>query len=125
MCQSDKKLAKLYKRNCRSDDLHGDVGHAMNAHSQPAVFVKIACLAVACLALTGCGLRGAPSYSIFGAFFPAWLLCAAIGLAGSVALRGLVIASGLEEAVPFRLLVYTAFAAGVAVWLWMALFGVR
>ena len=97
----------------------------MNAHSQLAVFVKIACLAVAYLSLTGCSLKGAPSYSIFGAFFPAWLLCAAIGLVGSFALRGLVIASGLEEAVPFKLLVYTAFATGVAVWLWMALFGVR
>jgi hypothetical protein len=124
-CQSDEKMAKLHKRKCRSDDLHGNVGHAMNAHSLQAVVVNIACLAAACLALTGCSLGGAPSYSIFGAFFPAWLLCAAIGLAGSVALRGLVIASGIEEAVPFRLLVYTAFAAGIAVWLWMALFGVR
>jgi hypothetical protein len=105
--------------------VYANIGHAMNAHSQPAVFLKIVCIAVAYLALTGCSLRGAPSYSIFGAFFPAWLVCAAIGLAGSVALRGLVIASGIEEAIPFKLLVYIAFAAGVAVWLWMALFGVR
>jgi hypothetical protein len=119
------ELAKIHKRECRSNGLHGDVGHAMNARSHPAVFVKVACLAAACLALTGCSLEGAPSYSLFGAFFPAWLLCAGIGLAGSVALRGFVIASGIEEAVPLKLLVYTAFAAGVAVWLWMALFGVR
>jgi hypothetical protein len=87
----------------------------MDAHSQQAVFVKVACLAVACLALTGCSLGGAPSYSLFGAFFPAWLLCAAIGLTGSLALRSLVIALGIEDAVPLRLLVYTAFAASVTV----------
>jgi hypothetical protein len=88
-------------------------------------FVRFMCLCIACLGLSACGLRGAPSYSIFGAFFPAWLLCAGIGLVGSVVLRVLVIATGFEETLPWPLLVYTAFATGVALWLWLALFGER
>lgn len=90
---------------------------------QAGTFVRLVCLYTACLGLSACDLRGAPSYSIFGAFFPAWLLCAGIGLVGSVVLRVLVIALGFEEALPWPLLVYTAFATGVALWLWLALFG--
>jgi hypothetical protein len=90
---------------------------------QARTFVRFICLWITCLGLSACSLRGAPSYSLFGAFFPAWLLCAGIGLLGSVVLRVLVIALGFEEALPSPLLVYTAFATGVALWLWLALFG--
>jgi hypothetical protein len=75
--------------------------------------------------LAVCSLRGAPSYSLFGAFFPAWLLCATIGALGSIGLRSFVIAMGLEDAMPFKLLVYVAFAVGLALWLWLSLFGDR
>ena len=92
---------------------------------QAGTFVRFVCLGIACLGLSACSLRGAPSYSIFGAFFPAWLLCAGIGLVGSVVLRVVVIALGFEEALPWPLVVYTAFATGVALWLWLALFGER
>ena len=88
-------------------------------------FARLVCLCTVCLGLSACDLRGAPSYSIFGAFFPAWLLCAGIGLVGSVVLRVLVIAIGFEEALPWPLLVYLAFATGVTLWLWLGLFGER
>jgi YtcA family len=71
------------------------------------------------------GCAGAPSLPIAGAFFPAWLVCAAVGLLGAVLFRVLAIASGLEDAIPLRLVVYTAFAVGMAVWLWLVLFGDR
>jgi hypothetical protein len=90
---------------------------------QAGTLVRFVCLCVAYLGLSACSLRGAPSYSIFGAFFPAWLLCVGIGLVGSAVLRVLVIALGFEEALPMPLLVYMAFATGVALWLWLALFG--
>jgi hypothetical protein len=82
-----------------------------------------AVVGAACSGLGGCSLDGAPSYSLFGAFFPAWLLCAVCGLAAAFVFRGVVITTGLEEAMPFKLLVYTAFGAGLAVWLWLSLFG--
>ncbi len=75
------------------------------------------------LGLGGCALRGAPSYSIFGAFFPAWLLCAVLGIFASLILRTVLIAADFEEAMPFKLLVYLAFAVGSTLWLWLALFG--
>ena len=78
-------------------------------------------LLAACL-LGGCSLKGAPSYSIFGAFFTAWLLCAGIGIAGSIGLRSLFIATGLEAEMPFRPLMYFAFAAGLTLSIWLLLF---
>jgi hypothetical protein len=77
----------------------------------------------ATLALAGCSLAGAPSYSIFGAFFPAWLLCAGIGVAGAICLRRIAIGTGLEPKMPFKPLVYIAFAAALALSTWMLLFG--
>jgi len=85
--------------------------------------LRTAFLLIGWVALSACDLRGAPSYSIFGAYFPAWLLCSAIGILASVALRAAVVASGLEDAIPLRLLVYLGFAAAVALWLWLSLFG--
>ena len=88
-----------------------------------ATILRTTFLLIGSIALSACDLRGAPSYSIFGAYFPAWLLCSAIGILGSVALRAAVVASGLEDAIPLRLLVYVGFAAAVALWLWLSLFG--
>jgi hypothetical protein len=84
---------------------------------------KGGCIALVSFGLGGCALRGAPSYSIFGAFFPAWLLCAVLGISASILLRTVLIATDFEEAVPFKLLVYLAFAVGSTLWLWLALFG--
>ena len=88
-----------------------------------ATMLRTAFLLIGSIALSACDLRGAPSYSIFGAYFPAWLLCSAIGILGSVGLRAVVVASGLEDAIPLRLLVYVGFATAVALWLWLSLFG--
>jgi hypothetical protein len=88
-----------------------------------ATIFRIAFLSIGSVALSACDLHGAPSYSIFGAYFPAWLLCSAIGILGSVALRAAVVASGLEDAIPLRLLIYVSFATAVALWLWLSLFG--
>jgi hypothetical protein len=100
-------------------------GKNRHASGLPDIACKLSCLCIAGLGLSGCSLRGAPSYSLFGAFFPAWLLCAAIGAVGSLGLRSFVIAVGLEDAMPFKLLVYVAFAVGLALWLWLSLFGER
>lgn len=79
----------------------------------------------ACVGLTGCSLGGAPSYDLFGAPFPAWLLCAALGIVGALVFRGVSIAAGLDDVMPLRLPTYAAFGAAASLWLWLALFGER
>jgi hypothetical protein len=40
---------------------------------------------------------GAPSFDLFGAFFPAWLLCGIAGIAGPVATRVAFVSSGVAD----------------------------
>jgi len=64
----------------------------------------VALLATA-LALSGCAVQGAPSYTLFGAYFPAWMFCAAIGLVAAIVARASFEASGLAHVLPYQLFV--------------------
>lgn len=64
--------------------------------------------------LTGCERPLSPSFPLFGAYFPAWLACAAFGLAGALVVRVVFIRIGLDDLLPWRLLVYTCLGAGLA-----------
>ncbi|WP_454915937.1 YtcA family lipoprotein [Xanthobacter sediminis] len=52
-----------------------------------------------------------PSLPLFGAYFPSWLICAAAGVIGAVVMRGVFIRLGIDEVLPWRLLVYACLAA--------------
>lgn len=71
----------------------------------------------------GAQVAGAPSIPAFGAFFPAWLLCAALGIFGAVILRLVFIKIGLDDVLPWPLAVYTAVAVALAVITSSLLFG--
>ena len=45
--------------------------------------------------LTGC--RGIPSINLCGTFFPAWMLCVAIGIIGALVLRRVFVRTDLER----------------------------
>ncbi|MBY3537552.1 hypothetical protein HFN68_32425 [Rhizobium laguerreae] len=64
--------------------------------------------------LTGCTPKASPSVPLFGAFFPSWLLCAVIGIIGSVILRAIFIRSGMDDQLPWRSIVYVSIAATIA-----------
>lgn len=65
---------------------------------------------------TGCG--GAPSVTIAGAYFPAWLLCAIIAVVAAVFIRVLMVATGLANYIPYQLAVCCSAGAIVALILW-------
>jgi hypothetical protein len=69
--------------------------------------------------LTGCVEHGAPSFALFGAYFPFWLLSAVAGIAGALIAHRVFIATGWVRAVPYQLSVCTAIGIvfGVLVWL--------
>jgi hypothetical protein len=70
------------------------------------------------LGLGGCDV-GAPSLSLVGSYFPAWILCSLIGLAVGLAARVGLSATRLAEAAAYPLVVCiaTGVIAGVATWL--------
>jgi hypothetical protein len=68
-------------------------------------------------------VAAAPSLVVFGAFFPAWILCAVIGVVGAVLVRAALVKLKLDELLPAKLIVYLAFAIliGIGVWrVWYA-----
>ncbi|WP_020173559.1 YtcA family lipoprotein [Methyloferula stellata] len=68
-------------------------------------------------ALTGC--NSAPSQSILGSYFPSWMICALIGLAATIVVRQLLVASGLSETLPAPVIVYLALATAFAFATWL------
>jgi hypothetical protein len=75
------------------------------------------------LSLSGCGAAGAPSYDLFGAFFPAWLLCGTVGIAGAAAARVVFVSTGLAHTLPYQLAVCTAIGVITALLVWLVGFG--
>lgn len=73
------------------------------------------------LALVGSEARAAPTLSLFGAYFPNWLLCGVIGVLAAIAARIALVASGLSAAVPAQLVACVAVGVIVASlgWLWL------
>jgi hypothetical protein len=75
------------------------------------------------LSLGGCYTGGAPSFTLFGAFFPAWLLCGIVGIVGAVVARGAFVSSGLANTLPYQLAVCTAIGVITALLIWLIGFG--
>jgi len=68
------------------------------------------------LSMVGCG--GAPSVTVAGAYFPAWLLCALIAVVVTVIVRGLMVVTGLSNHIPYQLAVCSSIGVIVALVVW-------
>jgi hypothetical protein len=80
-------------------------------------------LALPLLSLGGCSEVGAPTLSIFGAFFPAWLLCAVLGIFVALGARIFFAARNLIDVLPFQLSVCTSLGVISALLVWLICFG--
>jgi len=83
-----------------------------------------AIIALAAGALSGCMLRGAPSFVVAGAFFPAWMLLAGIGILAAVGARAALLATGLSEILPLQLLVCVSAGLVIAILAWLLWFAI-
>jgi hypothetical protein len=82
-------------------------------------------LLISLIALTvgGCTVRGAPSFSLFGAFFPAWMFCGLLGIFAAIGVRVGFVISGLAEVLPLQLFVCTSIGVCFALLAWLFWFG--
>jgi YtcA family len=76
-----------------------------------------------CSRMSGCSANGAPSFDLFGAFFPAWLLCGIAGIAGAVVARVAFVSSGVANILPYQPAVCTAIGVITALLFWPIGFG--
>lgn len=75
------------------------------------------------VATTGCTLRGAPSFPVAGAYFPAWMICGLIGVATATGLRVVFLLTGIDALLSFRLFTYVALGVIAALLVWTLVFG--
>ncbi len=73
---------------------------------------------VSLASFTGCS--PAPSQNILGSYFPSWMICALAGIGASVVARELLVAAGLDKALPAPLVVYLAMAIAFTFAIWLA-----
>ena len=79
--------------------------------------------ALAPLTLNGCARYAAPSYSLFGAYFPASLVCGVLGIIAAVVARIAFIKIGLSKTLPFQLFVCASIGVCFAILGWLLWFG--
>ena len=70
--------------------------------------------------LAGCAR--APSFSILGSFFPAWLICLITGIVLATITRWALIRYRLDEDLLWKIAVYPCLAAFFAFTLWLVFF---
>jgi YtcA family len=68
------------------------------------------------LSLVGCG--GAPSVTVAGAYFPAWLLCSLIAVLVAMMVRAVMVVTGLSNHIPYQLAVCSSVGVIVALVVW-------
>ncbi|MBV8455321.1 MAG: hypothetical protein JO122_01745 [Acetobacteraceae bacterium] len=83
--------------------------------------LKIVTGQIAVLFLAGCSTS--PAQNILGSFFPAWMLCAAAGIAGAVVLRQVICAFGINRDLIAPPLTYLCIAVAGTLLVWLLWFG--
>jgi hypothetical protein len=73
------------------------------------------------LAVSGCS--HSPTMDLLGSYFPAWMLCAVIGIAAAVVIRQILALAGINDYVVAPLLTYAAFAVSATLLAWLLWFG--
>jgi hypothetical protein len=69
------------------------------------------------------GCNHVPSQDILGSFFPAWMLCALVGILLTVVVRQIVIRTGVDAFVHMRLILYLGLAMSLTFFMWVAWYG--
>jgi hypothetical protein len=70
--------------------------------------------------LSGCAR--APSFSILGSFFPAWLVCIIVGIVLAAVANGVLTRNKLDKLIVWPVVVYPSLAAFFAFTLWLVFF---
>ncbi len=73
--------------------------------------------------LGGCARLGAPSFVLFGSYFPGWMLCGCFGIVAAIVGRAALIATRLADFLPYQLFVCTAIGTIFAAGAWLVWFG--
>jgi len=77
----------------------------------------------AAIALPVAGCNYAPTVDLLGSYFPAWMLCAALGIVAAIIIRQVLAVAGISDYVVAPLLTYAALAVSATLLAWLVWFG--
>ena len=75
------------------------------------------------IALPAAACSYSPTMDLLGSYFPAWMLCAVIGIVATVIIRQILAVAGINDYVVAPLLTYAAFAVSATLLAWLLWFG--
>jgi hypothetical protein len=90
----------------------------MALFAQPCVVLGRVAIA---LGVSGC--VHAPTMDLVGSYFPAWMLCAAVGVFATVVIWRILAVAGIDEYVVAPLLTYAGLALSATLLFWLLWFG--
>jgi YtcA family len=64
-----------------------------------------------------------PTMDLFGSYFPAWMLCAVIGIVIAIIIRQILVVAGINDFVVAPLLTYAGLAVSATLLAWLLWFG--
>jgi hypothetical protein len=83
----------------------------------PLAFWRVA------IALPVAACSYAPTMDLLGSYFPAWMLCAVVGIVASVIIRQILAVAGINDYVVAPLLTYAGLAVSATLLAWLFWFG--
>ena len=75
------------------------------------------------IALPVAACSSAPTMDLLGSYFPAWMLCAAVGIVAAVIIRQILAVTGINDYVVAPLLTYAGLAVTATLLAWLLWFG--
>ena len=75
------------------------------------------------IALPVAGCSYSPTLNLLGSYFPAWMLCAVIGIGASVIIRQILAVAGINDYVIAPLVTYAGLAVSATLVAWLLWFG--
>lgn len=67
--------------------------------------------------------NGAPALDVVGSYFPAWMLCAIVGIVVAIIVRQVLVLLDLETSLPVPLLTHLGVALIGTLAVWLVWFG--
>jgi YtcA family len=96
----------------------GDTSIRRNRHRRGPLGLGRVAIA---LPVTACSYS--PTIDLLGSYFPAWMLCAVIGILAAAVIRQILAGAGINDYIVAPLLTYAALAVSATLLAWLLWFG--
>ncbi|WP_188796014.1 YtcA family lipoprotein [Dyella nitratireducens] len=84
-------------------------------------YLRVALASSFSMAMAACS--ASPSRNILGSYFPTWMVCALLGIVLVAIIRGVLLKTGVDAAMPVPVIVYLCMWTAVTLAIWLVWLG--